>query len=109
MPGKVFISCGQRHRDERETADKIATLLLDEFGLQSYLAFNIQSLDDIMKITQELRSSDYYLFVDFLLIYYWEKPAEVLYMLWVFRKGRQDDLTPRQCKLLRELVKEYLA
>ena len=42
-------------------------------------------------------------------IYYWDKPAEVLYMLWVYRKSRQDDLTPRQCKLLSKLVKEYLA
>ena len=42
-------------------------------------------------------------------IYYWHKPTEVLYMLWVYRKGRQDDLTPRRCKLLSKLVKEYLA
>ena len=41
-------------------------------------------------------------------IYYWDKPAEVLYMLWVYRKSQQDDLTPRQCKLLSKLVKEYL-
>ena len=41
-------------------------------------------------------------------IYYWDKPAEVLYMLWVYRKSRQEDLTPRQCKLLSKLVKEYL-
>lgn len=30
-------------------------------------------------------------------------------MLGVFCKGQQDDLTPRQCKLLSNLVKEYLA
>ena len=30
-------------------------------------------------------------------------------MLWVYRKSRQEDLTPRQCKLLSKLVKEYLA
>ena len=42
-------------------------------------------------------------------IYYWDKPAEVLYMLWVYRKRRQEDLTPRQSKLLSKLVKEYLA
>lgn len=37
-------------------------------------------------------------------IYYWDKPSEVLY-----RKSQQEDLTPRQCKLLSKLVKEYLA
>ena len=42
-------------------------------------------------------------------IYYWDQPAEVLYMLWVYRKRRQEDLTPRQSKLLSKLVKEYLA
>ena len=42
-------------------------------------------------------------------IYYWDKPSEVLYMLWVYRKSRQEDLTPQQCKLLSKLVKEYLA
>ena len=41
-------------------------------------------------------------------ICYWDNPAEVLYMLWVYRKSQQDDLTPRQCQLLSKLVKEYL-
>ena len=41
-------------------------------------------------------------------IYYWDKPAEVLYMLWVYRKSRKEDLSPRQCKQLSKLVKEYL-
>lgn len=41
-------------------------------------------------------------------IYYWDKPDEVLYMLWVYRKRRQEDLTPQQSKLLGNLVKEYL-
>ncbi len=36
----------------------------------------------------------------------------VLYVIgayWVYRKSRQEDLTPLQCKLLSKLVKEYLA
>ena len=41
-------------------------------------------------------------------IYYWDKPAEAIYMLWVYRKSRQEDLTPRQCKVLGKLVKEFL-
>jgi hypothetical protein len=44
---------------------EIARILRDEFGLTPYLAFKTQSLSDIMTITEELRSSDYYLFVDF--------------------------------------------
>jgi hypothetical protein len=65
MAGKVFISCGQRGH-ERDVAQKIENLLRDEFHLQPYLAFKTQSLEDIMTITEELKSSDYYLFVDFL-------------------------------------------
>jgi len=65
MAGKVFISCGQRNH-ERDLANRIAKLLREEFHLTPYLAFKTQSLSDIMTITEELRSSDYYLFVDFL-------------------------------------------
>ncbi len=65
MSGKVFISCGQRPPDETRIAQEVKNLLKNDFGLDSYLAFKIQSLSDIMTITNELRSSDYYLFIDF--------------------------------------------
>lgn len=65
MPGKVFISCGQRPPTERKIALSVKDLLEKEFGFKTYLAFKVQSLDDIMTITNELRSSDYYLFIDF--------------------------------------------
>ena len=65
MPGKVFISCGQRPPDETRIATTIKSILKNDFGLDSYLAFKIQSLNDVMIITNELRSSDYYLFIDF--------------------------------------------
>jgi hypothetical protein len=65
VAGKAFISCGQRPGAERSTAEEIAKLLRDKFGLNTYLAFKIQGLEDIMTITKELRSSDYYLFIDF--------------------------------------------
>lgn len=64
MAAKVFISCGQRGA-ERDTALKIRDLLKNQFGLDPYLAFRIQSLDDVMTITEQLRKSDYYLFIDF--------------------------------------------
>ena len=66
MTGKVFVSCGQRPPDERRIALAVKDLLEREFGLTIYLAFKVQSLDDIMTITNELRSSDYYLFIDFI-------------------------------------------
>jgi hypothetical protein len=65
MPGKVFLSCGQRPPREKKVAQQIKKLLEDKFDLDCYVAINIQGLNDIMKITDELKSSDYYLFVDF--------------------------------------------
>lgn len=65
MPGKVFISCGQRD-NERTIALEVQRILEDEFSLNTYLAFQIMGLDDIMTITNELKLSDYYLFIDFL-------------------------------------------
>lgn len=65
MPAKVFISCGQGKEREKDIANKIAKLLKERFDFDYYLAFEVQGLNDIMKITDELRSSDYYLFIDF--------------------------------------------
>jgi hypothetical protein len=64
MVGRVFISCGQRP-PERNIAEKVAKMLKEKFGLDYYLAFKIQGLSDIMKITEELKASDYFLFIDF--------------------------------------------
>jgi hypothetical protein len=65
LTGKVFISCGQAEVDEKEAAAKVSELLKREFNLDTYLAIHVQSLDDIMMITEQLRSCDYFLFVDF--------------------------------------------
>jgi hypothetical protein len=64
MAGRVFVSCGQRGH-ERDVAEKIKARLESKFHLTAYLAFKTQSLRDIMTIIEELRSCDYYLFVDF--------------------------------------------
>jgi len=40
------------------------------------------------------------------LIYYWDKKSETIYMLCVYPKSRQENLTPEQCKLLGRLVRE---
>lgn len=40
------------------------------------------------------------------LIYYWQKAEDRISMLLVYRKSRQEDLTPQQLRILRKLVKE---
>jgi hypothetical protein len=39
-------------------------------------------------------------------IYFWEARAETFYMLTVYRKNDQEDLTPKQVATLQRLVKE---
>ena len=41
-------------------------------------------------------------------IYYWEPAEELFYMLYVYPKNVQDDLTPAQARTLRRLVEEEL-
>src|SRR2546423_1701014 len=50
---------------ERDAALRVRELLKSKFNLRVYVAITVQSFDDIMTITKELRSSDYYLFIDF--------------------------------------------
>jgi hypothetical protein len=42
------------------------------------------------------------------LIYYWQRGGEVIYMLFIYAKSRQEDLTPAQLRTLNKLVKENL-
>jgi len=39
-------------------------------------------------------------------IYFWDKVAETVYMLLIYDKADQEDLTPSQLKILRSLVRE---
>jgi len=39
-------------------------------------------------------------------IYYWDKNQEAFYMLLVYPKSKQDDLTPAQIKVLSKLIQE---
>lgn len=41
-------------------------------------------------------------------IYYWDVAAETIYMLLPYPKSKQEDLTPAQLKMLRQLIKEWL-
>ena len=40
------------------------------------------------------------------LIYYWASQDQVFYMLYVYAKNEQSDLTPAQVKILRRIVRE---
>jgi mRNA-degrading endonuclease RelE of RelBE toxin-antitoxin system len=42
----------------------------------------------------------------FRVIYYWDKTTATCYMLFLYRKSRQGDLTPAQMKVLARLVRE---
>ena len=44
----------------------------------------------------------------FRIIYYWDKPNETIYMLFLYLKNEQEDLTPEQTKRLRRLIEVYL-
>ncbi|HOX85152.1 MAG TPA: hypothetical protein PKW76_15470 [bacterium] len=65
MPGKVFISCGQSSEYERNIASTIKEFLLSQ-GFNPYVAIESQSIQDInLNIINELKTSDYYVFIDF--------------------------------------------
>jgi mRNA-degrading endonuclease RelE of RelBE toxin-antitoxin system len=42
------------------------------------------------------------------LIYYWDKPRDALYMLFVYPKSEKEDLTATQLRILSKLVREEL-
>ncbi len=41
-------------------------------------------------------------------IYYWDAGDEI-YMLFAYKKGKQEDLSPQQLNALKSIVKEYLS
>jgi len=65
MPGKVFISCGQASAEERVTAAELSQWLSNR-GFLPYVAIQAQSIQDVNSaIISELKTSDYYIFIDF--------------------------------------------
>ena len=42
------------------------------------------------------------------LIYFWDVLEDRIYMLLIYKKSKQEDLTQSQLKILREIVKESL-
>jgi hypothetical protein len=41
-------------------------------------------------------------------VYYWEVKADTIFLLLIYKKSKQEDLTQEQLKILRNIVKEYL-
>lgn len=65
MKTKVFISCGQKDRNEVLVASKIKNLLAKR-GFEPYVAKEVQNVFEINSgIVKELKNSDCYLFVNF--------------------------------------------
>jgi mRNA-degrading endonuclease RelE of RelBE toxin-antitoxin system len=42
------------------------------------------------------------------LIYYFDRSHDTIYLLLIYQKRQQDDLTPDQLRILRQLMKEWL-
>ncbi len=42
------------------------------------------------------------------ILYYWDKPRETVYLLFVLEKSKQSDLTPDQAKALGRMIREEL-
>ncbi len=42
------------------------------------------------------------------IIYYWLKPDQTIYMLFVYKKSESEDLTKKQLKILRRHIEEEL-
>lgn len=65
MSAKVFISCGQVCPEEKQVAQSLAMWLTSQ-GYHPYVAIQIQSFLDLNSgIIGELKTSDYYIFVNF--------------------------------------------
>src|SRR6266481_3974408 len=39
-------------------------------------------------------------------IYSWDEPSETFYMLYAYRKSEEEDMTPRQLRILSRLARE---
>lgn len=65
MAGKIFISCGQSNKYEKKVAKEISGWLITQ-GFNPYVAVQTQSILEINSdIINELKSSDFYLFINF--------------------------------------------
>ena len=42
------------------------------------------------------------------IIYYWDVSQKILYMIFIYRKTKQSNLTQKQIAILSKLIKQYL-
>ena len=42
------------------------------------------------------------------LLYYWDKPEETIYLLFLYTKSDREDLSPPQLRILSRLIREEL-
>jgi hypothetical protein len=65
LPAKVFISCGQSTTEEREAARDVKTWF-ETKEFRPYVAIEVNNIPDLNKqIIEELKSSDYFVFINF--------------------------------------------
>jgi mRNA-degrading endonuclease RelE of RelBE toxin-antitoxin system len=95
----VFTSLVRRHLpDEQYRALQLALLLRPEQGALIRGSGGLRKL----RWAPEGRGKR----GGFRVIYYWAVDEEVCYMLYLYRKNAQDDLTPAQIRVLGRLVRE---
>jgi len=64
MAGRVFISCGQANPNEKQLANKVKSWFKSK-GYSPYVAIEARSIQDVNSgIINELRNSDFYVFIN---------------------------------------------
>ncbi len=64
MPGKVFVSCGQRSEEEKGLVSDVKQCL-KRLGFEPFVASETQSINDLNSyIIKNLKLADYYVFID---------------------------------------------
>lgn len=65
MPARIFISCGQHDKRERDAAVMVQREL-QSMKYETYVATQVQTIGDVnAEIVAELKQSDYFLFINF--------------------------------------------
>lgn len=84
--------------DEAYRALQLALLLRPQLGSA------IRGSGDLRKLRWSLKSKGKRGGVR--VIYYWDEASETFYMLFIYRKSTQEDLTAQQRKILTRLVRK---
>ena len=97
----IFTRQVSRHLDdERYRALQLALLLRPEQGAV------IPGVGGLRKLRWKLKGKGQR--GGLRVLYYWDKPQDVIYMVFVYPKSEQEDLTRQQLKILARVVQEEL-